>query len=1135
MNILEKNIIFGEIQRKKGNSSKKIRYELKKNLRNLKSITQDDDFNSAFDYIFKNKSVRENHITANLFPRETNILGKYLEADFTDDIRLELRWQCKLFSKYVDEINRFILLKEKFDELILEGRYRNALSYLEDVEKEFGVSLWILENKILLYRKLDLNVKKEILDKTKSGFVSSILGFYDMKVSDKILSREYQYTVKREISIFKRINPDSESIIDCYSYFIAPFLFEMTTSTIIHLLKYIHKFPLIDRYLTVIDIIKHYVSMVPEEVPDWLNMTLAYLSNISDSNVKTCRFIVANKDDKLTKFVVEDDLVCIKNKFLLGELEECYELVRKKIENEPVNIKLYNLYVELRNICGYKAKDLNVCESKEKIISSLNDIYCFTDEFSDSIDMMYKLCFLSFQATWSKDLYNEIIKNIKPLNSKKQKMAIKYSNFQKLTVETIMENILKHEAIYFLENISLQGCEDYRFYCLLLLKCNFSEASEICKVTQLSELLYLQEKKTFSNFEKYLKGNNPTFYNIKCTKFMWDSMKSNDDFEKGIDYFIHLFLKREEYATIAPINKFMRYASTCKSIERKNIRLPILYYIYTTYFDSSKKEDLSIVCEDFFYFNDVEKPSGMKDDSLNYNMEQLIFFLRYVCVPQVMGPVLLTIRTSNELEEERIYICQKLREIDPKNEDKYDQEIKDITHKLFLNDNVSDLETHKIQVNTDGIKNRISKELKILFNKYIYIRNSELSPLLEKLKSIEGFEEIRLLPFQPSQILNEIVTTIRNEFVSGAEYGLDSYLSLNIRHGTLTGQLRAPLSNKNLLAVKTIETGEYKVHKKWLYKLREESDIEKAKEAIIRFTEKTDEIIDYLKKELIHISTEEKPTNGVFDYSLTEKQINFFQSYLTETSEIEDFIDTVFIVLWDRTELNLERMRKEIKENVKQQYIDAFEELQKAYKNLKVEFTEANQWIKETQNEMDAELEKICDWFRRSLDGQDPDFHLDSAFDVGLQTIKNIHPSIKFNVICREKELTEKIPGYAWKYFVSIFNILFDNISKYAKKNGDEIHKVDYILKSNKSRIFIRMQNMLDEGNDLDEAKKKVKYAMDLIRDTSYLSRVKQEGGSGIPKIYKMLAIDLKLKPRVECTISNDKKIFCVEIEVIKV
>ena len=280
---------------------------------------------------------------------------------------------------------------------------------------------------------------------------------------------------------------------------------------------------------------------------------------------------------------------------------------------------------------------------------------------------------------------------------------------------------------------------------------------------------------------------------------MWYNMTFETYIEESIDYFLHLFIQRKDFAVVAPMDKFMDYFSNAKIVDKKNLRVPIFYYIYTTYFNVDRRDELSYICEDFFLYNKVEKPSLMHGFEKQYPKEEVIFFLRYVCIPQIMGPVLLTIRSSKELDQERIDTCQLLRLLDPQNEETYEQEIRDITHKLFINEGLNLIENSKIHVNTDGIKSRITHDLKSVFNNYIYYRNHKLDTILATIKNIEGGEKIQIITLDASQIFSEIITTIRNEFVSSGEYGLDGYLSLNIRHGTLAGQLRAPLAKYNLL------------------------------------------------------------------------------------------------------------------------------------------------------------------------------------------------------------------------------------------------------------------------------------------------------------------------------------------------
>ena len=135
-----------------------------------------------------------------------------------------------------------------------------------------------------------------------------------------------------------------------------------------------------------------------------------------------------------------------------------------------------------------------------------------------------------------------------------------------------------------------------------------------------------------------------------------------------------------------------------------------------------------------------------------------------------------------------------------------------------------------------------------------------------------------------------------------------------------------------------------------------------------------------------------------------------------------------------------------------------------------------------------------------------------------------------FEVESFEKDISHKLEGYTWKYYVAIFYILFDNISKYARvDNGTKY--IDCVLRVDDCGIYIKMKNSFDCSANIDREQSKIDFAMNLIADTSYLARAKQEGGSGIPKIYKMLAIDLNLKPHIECKFFKNDNKFQVEIK----
>lgn len=1133
MNGVGKKIVFCDLQIQKGNKQKRIKDELGKNLAIFKALQDDDEFNEVYDYLFGNKSTNS-YICANLFPENMNLISHYKDVGFSNQVKFELRWHMKTFSIYKEEINTFLDNKQMIDELILLNQYDEAMKHLEELEYQYGFSYWLLENKIFLWNKLKMDTQNEIIKKTKTGIMTTILRFYDMRSSEDLSSRDYDYFTGKEIAKFKRINPDRSREIAFYHYMIAPFSFEMDDENILYILYFVHDLPLIDRYLTFVDIsefilIKGKNVEYQESISTYIN----YMEWIKDPSAIVFQFMLDTKKNRKEKYKIEDTLMPLKNKYIKGDIEGCYKDAIQYIKENTSNIAAYNLYIETCQLLGKVPEEIDASDNIKRILKNLNSVYSIDENYNDSIDDVYKLCFSNIHSAWSRDIYNNIIRRSQPYKYSTQKVATMYTNMHKLTIETVCENLKKEDAIDYLSN--LENSDDiYVDFLKDFIVGNYSGAEEKCGLPALKILLQLMNSKEFSDFRKVLfdNDNEAPVYKIRYTKIMWDNMTYETYIEEGIDYFIHLFIQREDFAVIAPMIKFMDYFLHTESADKSNLRVPILYYIYTTYFDVDMRDELSIICEDFFFHNNIEKPSQMGSFGKEYSKEELIFFLRYVCIPQIMGPVLLTIRSSKDLDQERINTCQYLLTLDHDNESVYEQEIRDITHKLFINEGLNTIENSKIHVNTDGIKSRISKNLKNAFNNYMYYRNHKLDAVLEKIKSIEGGENLQIISFDASQMLDEIVNTIRNEFVSGGEYGLDGYLSLNIRHGTLSAQLRAPLAKCELLTTYMVETESYDVSDRWLFKIQSSGEREKIMSAIIEFNKETDEIIDYLRKTLIQISTEEKPTDGVFNYALNESIMKSLQTLLTENCEFEEFIDKIFDYLWEITEYNLNIMKGIIRDKIKQKYIDTFAKLQAVFKSIneKYTFPEALRWLNEAQNDVDAELEKICNWFKRSAESQHADFDLDLAFQIGFKMIENIHPEKNFEVRELKKDLAFKISGVYLKNYWNIFYTLFDNISKYAlEENGIKYISCD--LKVDKTGTYIKMSNSYDCSNGVREENAKIQTALSLIADTTYLARAKQEGGSGIPKIYKILSIDLDKKADIKCNFLPEKNQFIIEIE----
>lgn len=1130
MNQIANQILFWDLQRNKGGDNRKVSKALNESFVKFKTIQDSREFEEIYDAIYASNSANI-YLTCNLFPRHISYMGKYAEAGWTNDVVMEMRWHLKTIGKHKEIINDFLLRREKIDEHIFFERFKEAEDSINEFEKIYGVSLWLLEEKVCVYNNLKKDTK-EIKAGCVSNIFASIVDFYVMRSSSEVTFTDYNYFIQREIARFLRINPNASDVVSMYHYMIAPDSFEMSDNNISYLLRFIRNLPLFDRYLCIIDLCEHIaVKSDKAEYRSCIKSYLQYLSGIKDRTLLVLNVMMGELNEKVGEIIFEDPLLEIKNDFILGKLDDCINKLSGYINKNKFNIQAYNILVEVIQLTDTDLELLDINQACKDILRHLKAIYAIDQEFSDAVEKARKKIISCIHSWWARDLYNSIIRRNQPMGSETQKYAVKYSNFQHLTIETICENIDFQKSKLFLEKVCTKNMY-FRFWYAYLTN-DFAQAEKCCEITEIKNLLRISDKDEFKYFNVFLYSDevNPIMRNRFAQK-MWQNISVGSEMESAIDYFLKLFVVKEDYVMIAPVSKFVEYIKCSRDINRADLRVPILHYINSTYFDSSKRDELTISCENFFDLNDIDKPSQLTNHNLQDEKEKLVFFLKNVCVPQIIGPVLLSIRTVKGLDQERIDTCQLLRLIDSENEEIYESEIMELTRKLFINEGLMTIESSKIHVNTDGLKSKLVKSLKSEFNNFLYYRNHQIDSVLKTIKSIEGGEHLQIITFDESQMFNEIVYKIRNEFVLGGEYSLDGYLSINIRHGILDGQLRAPLSKYNLLTTFRVEEGDYVVNERWMYTIKDSSMRKKIKEAVVEFNKEIEFIIDNWKNNLIQVKTEEKPTKGIFDYSLNESDVRMLQTYLTENISLDEFIDILFDYLWKITERNLKKMKTIINEEISVQINDAFEKLIKTFRKIDEvkPFPEALRWLGNLKNEMDEELDKVSNWFSRSAESQQADFDIEYATQIGLKMIQSIHPDKEFVLNITHKKVECKINGKYLKYFWDIFYTQFDNISKYALAINDVI-SIDCELIVDESHVYIKINNDYDCSRGLDEETEKIASALRIISEKGYLAKAKQEGGSGIPKIYKIMSSDLNMKTSVNCNFEKEHNKFYIEIE----
>ena len=286
-----------------------------------------------------------------------------------------------------------------------------------------------------------------------------------------------------------------------------------------------------------------------------------------------------------------------------------------------------------------------------------------------------------------------------------------------------------------------------------------------------------------------------------------------------------------------------------------------------------------------------------------------------------------------------------------------------------------------------------------------------------------------------------------------------------------------------------------------------------------------------LKEEYIQIKTEIKGDKGIFDYRLTDTDYSCIAIYADDIKTFDEFFDLVIALLWVKTEKNLENIKNVIKSEIQQDYIEALGSLRNSLFVLKNKtiLRELYQKISEAETDIQTVLGHICHWFQRSSESKHSDFDLQFAFDLGLKTIQNMHPEVNFVTEKIEETISDKIHGKYIKSFDGIFYNLFDNIYKKAMQRNNEIH-IRYSLTYSKGKIRIYIENDFDCTKNISEDIRRVEIAKEIYKTEKYAEKAKGEGGTGIPKICKIIRYDLWKYPYIDFGYKQEENVFYMEI-----
>lgn len=538
----------------------------------------------------------------------------------------------------------------------------------------------------------------------------------------------------------------------------------------------------------------------------------------------------------------------------------------------------------------------------------------------------------------------------------------------------------------------------------------------------------------------------------------------------------------------------------------------------------------------------VDKPSELRTGEWSRgDAGRLTYLLRYIAVPDVLDSSI-WFESQDEVEQERIAVCRWLQVLDPGHRKTYVEEIGRLNRRMAMR-NLADKEGQsKIYVDIEGIRSQIPEKL---FERVTrLLAYAQLKEELQETTRVvavhidadDGPISFKAFPLEmvkePQSIFESVFLELRRLFLSSNEFGLDANLSQRIRHGTLSGEVRAIFETESLLTAKD-QFGEYRPNLTWLEKLGLAPDSMTSHRVVGAFrnlSKEVDSTVQRARESWIQIRTTAAETGDeaerLFDFHFDEEamgtayhqvmeEVRASESFTQRTSEaVDSFVEAVLDVLWKRTERCLEGARVAIKERLG---IGLRGALQRCAEELEASLAQAAgvEYMRGGAMEaVRAALVRCGTGLDYRIQGIQSWFHFDQAQVIASFQFGDLIDAVQSKVeggdrIALSKSLPDEcvLRGGAFRPLWDAMFILIENVVKHSLHPNPPL---DVSLIDQGDTIRIGLINSL--GDDVDVVQLRERFPP--RTDAQYLVQggdmSRTEGGTGFIKVHKILCYDLR-------------------------
>ena len=1060
----------------------------------------------------------------------------------------ELAWAAALFSQRSSVLSKFVASKSQLELKLLTGSNDICEQLIDQIETDCGYSLWLLESKIAVLQAVKgLEAQKTYslhLGSLRKDLVAYLAHLVSWRNEDTTNPAQFKKTLSERIADWGLPTPFGR-----YLLFRLTDEYEMDDVAFSSLLSHEASYSLIDYYETFVRLSIRYVS---KESPKLRQTFAPWLSEMVKAvdDPRLVKLLAAASDGGIDllhgcklRMISSDEAL------ILGRYLAAGTSLDQDLPSNSADVCLWKNAAVAGTDSAYALSEKSGLGSR--IARILRSLMKKSDDFSERVlegaRLILNFAYFPAIVQFESFFWPQLSSDPNP-NSETQIRGFLASPFldpgalrflpesERSHYSALLEEVYgKHSVINFEKwragvkqndgvKEELGMSVDFQLFGEVLIE-HAAQASRYEEVLNRARVLETK--------------SNPRYRRI-AQRWIVDALFALDRIEEAIDYVCHAYLSDTDLLMMLP---FKRCASALDKKRRAafatKLSTSIVLDIYDREFDSEFESQRNYAYEDFLTGHGLARPSQLKPIVSTFPTLLIVYYLRYICVPEVMQSST-AFSSSRDVDEERKAVCGILVEIDPEHSEEHEAEIREITRRLIVRTGVREVQQSKIFVDMPAIHRWADKTLKESFARYQALSGAGLdaggagieNAIKDLLAGTPVSEEyLRLPKNETSELLVTMVSDFLQECLANAAHGLDCYLSMRIRHGALAGQLRAPLEREAIISNREGPLDEYKSNEYWKAQLEDWPPdlLARVDDRLRSFSRDFDKFVDRIANDYIQVRSTNKP-QGLFHLPLTTLVVRALASEISPKTTFDDFLDICTELFWEALGLRLKDAHSTIDRVVKPEMSQIFESLRADLRKIEKSpylAPELDAAILNAQTKAQLALEQVKGWFGIGKSLAETDFTLEEMVAIILEYVQSLHPDFRPRL---EVPVPEEFPRFSdLGKFSDIFFIVFDNIRKHSGLTEPNV-KVTASL--NDGVLALKITNDLAPGVHTPERESHVSQIRDTIAqgEGEYLRAVKSEGGTGLKKLRNLLRRESN--PQKQPEFGFDGTTFFVRFEV---